>query len=123
MKRLFVLFTFICSCLYVCAADITLISNAFKNGDVSMLTSCMDTEVDIDLPGVSKKCPANDAVALLDTFFRSNKPGGFSVVHHADKKESGFFVGKLPTETGEFRVNITYRAEKNKAVIQSIRIE
>ncbi|MDR1880490.1 MAG: DUF4783 domain-containing protein [Tannerellaceae bacterium] len=124
MKRLFALFTFLCSFLYVCAADITPISNALKNGDASTLAGCMDTEVDIDLPGVSRKCGANDAVNLLNAFFRANKPvGGFSLLHHADKKESGFFVGKLPVEKGEFRVNITYRLDKNKAVIQSIRIE
>ena len=35
----------------------------------------------------------------------------------------GFLVGKLPTSSGEYRVNITYRAEGNTAIIQSIRIE
>ena len=30
---------------------------------------------------------------------------------------------ELPTSSGEYRVNITYRAEGNTAIIQSIRIE
>ncbi|MFQ6927683.1 MAG: DUF4783 domain-containing protein [Parabacteroides merdae] len=72
------------------------------------------------LPGSSKKCNANDAVSMLNAFFGGNKPTGFTVVHHADKKETGFFVGKLPTSSGEYRVNVTYRAEGNKAIIQSI---
>ena len=53
---------------------------------------------------------------MLNAFFGGNKPTGFTVVHHADKKETGFFVGKLPTSSGEYRVNVTYRAEGNKAI-------
>ena len=60
---------------------------------------------------------------MLNAFFGSHKPTGFTVVHHADKKENGFFVGKLPTASGEYRVNVTYRAEGDKAIIQSVRIE
>ncbi|MDR1938098.1 MAG: DUF4783 domain-containing protein, partial [Tannerellaceae bacterium] len=63
------------------------------------------------------------AVALLNSFFNSNKPANFTVVHNADKKESGFLVGKLATAKGEFRVNLTYRTENDKPIIQSIRIE
>ena len=35
----------------------------------------------------------------------------------------GFLVGKLPTSSGEYRVNITYRADGHTAIIPSIRIE
>jgi hypothetical protein len=45
------------------------------------------------------------------------------VAHHADKKDSGFIVGKLATGKGDFRVNITYQARDGKAIIQSVRIE
>lgn len=123
MKQLFLTLALILSALSLMAADIVPISNAFKNGNASSLNGSMDKEVDMALPGSSKKCNANDAVSMLNSFFESNKPSGFSVVHHADKKENGFFVAKLPTSTGEYRLNITYRAEGNKAIIQSIRIE
>lgn len=123
MKRLFLTLALTLSVLSALAADIVPISNAFKSGNASSLGGSMDTEVDIALPGSAKKCNGNDAVAMLKSFFGSNKPSGFSVVHHADKKDNGFFVGKLPTSTGEYRVNVTYRAEGQKAVIQSIRIE
>ena len=123
MKRLFITLALVFSILNAMAADIIPISNAFKGGNASSLSGTMDKEVDMALPGTSKKCNANDAVSMLNVFFGSNKPTGFSVVHHADKKETGFFVGKLPTASGEFRVNITYRAEGTKAIIQSIRIE
>lgn len=123
MKRLILTFALLLSCFGMWAADIASISNAFKGGNASSLTSSMDKEVDMAIPGSSKKCSGGEAISMLSAFFGSNKPTGFSVVHHADKKESGFFVGKLPTSTGEYRVNITYRADGNKAIIQSIRIE
>lgn len=123
MKRLLLTLALIFSFLSVMAADITPISSAFKEGKASTLSGAMDQQVDMALPGSSKKCNGSEAVKMLSTFFANNKPGGFSVVHHADKKDAGFFVGKLPTASGEYRVNITYRADGNKAIIQSIRIE
>ena len=108
-------------CMY--AADITSISNAFKSGNASALASSMGGEIDMAVPGASKKCNAKDAATLLDTFFKNNIPSGFTVLHNADKKDSGFLVGKLPTSKGEFRVNITYKTEDGRLVIQSVRIE
>ena len=123
MKRL--LLTFAMTFALVCAqaADITSISNAFKAGNASALVSSMDKEIDVAVPETSKKCDGSQAVTVLTSFFKAAKPSDFRVVHHADKNESGFFVGKLQTSSGEFRVNITYRSEGNKAIIQSIRIE
>ena len=117
MKRLLLTFALIFAFVCAQAADITSIGNA------SSLSGAMDKVVDVALLGSSKKCNGSEAVSMLSSFFSSNKPSGFSVVHHADKKESGFLVGKLPTSSGEYRVNITYRAEGNTAIIQSIRIE
>lgn len=123
MKRLLFMFAFVLSVLNLQAADINPISNAFKEGNASSLTAFMDAEVDIAVPGSTKKCNGAEAVSILNGFFSSNKPTGFSVVHHADKKENGFFVGKLAAADKSFRVNITYRTDGNKAIIQSIRIE
>ena len=118
MKRLLLTFALIFAFVCAQAADITSISNAFKAGNASSLSGAMDKVVDVALPSSSKKCNGSEAVSMLSSFFSSNKPSGFS-----DKKESGFLVGKLPTSSGEYRVNITYRAEGNTAIIQSIRIE
>jgi len=123
MKRLVIILTLVFSFLSVRAADITSISNAFKSGNASSLTSSMDSQVDMAVPGSSKKCNGSDAVSMLNTFFGTNKPNGFSVLHNADKKDSGFLVGKLPTSKGEFRVNVTYKLNGDKVIIQSIRIE
>jgi hypothetical protein len=103
--------------------DMNLITSSFKAGNVSPLAALMAQEVDVAVPASTKKCSPAEAVALLHSFFGSNKPVQFTVVHHADKKDSGFLVGKLLTAKEEFRVNITYRTENGKAIIQSVRIE
>lgn len=76
MKRLFLTLALVLSVLSVMAADIVPISNAFKRGNVSSLSGSMDKEVDMALPGSSKKCNANDAVSMLNAFFGGNKPTG-----------------------------------------------
>ena len=123
MKRIFFILTFIFSVLSIQAVDITPVSEALKAGNADLLKDRMSTEVDIVVPGTSKKGTGSDAVAILKTFFQANKPTGFTVSHNADKKESGFFVGKLTTDKGEFRVNITYIIKDDKIFIQVIRIE
>lgn len=124
MKKFLITLTLVLSFLNIIAADITTISNAFKEGKAELLHDSMAQEVDMRIPGISMKFDANKAVTSLTTFFRHNKPTNFTVLHHADKKEDGVFVARLTTSSDEvYRVIITYRSENNKALIQSIKIE
>jgi len=124
MKKIIFTFALIFAALSIHAVDISGISNAFKNGNASSISGNMDSEVDISVPGTNKKGNGSDAVAVLNQFFQTNKPiSGFTVAHQADKNESGFIVGKLSTNSKEYRVNVTYAIRDNKAFIQSIRIE
>jgi len=123
MKKMTCILVFTLSVLSIHAADITMIVNVFKEGNASGITGNMDTEVDIAVPGAANKGTGAEAVVILARFFESDKPTGFTTLHHADRKESGFIVGKLTTGKGEFRVNITYGVKDEKVLIQSIRIE
>ena len=123
MRKITCILVFILSVLSIYAADITMIVNVFKEGNASKIAQNMDTEVDIAVPGAANKGTGAAAVAILARFFELDKPTGFTVLHHADRKESGFIVGKLITGKGESRVNITYGTKEDKVLIQSIRIE
>ena len=105
------------------AADIKPIAEAIKAGNADTLKDKAAEEVDIVVPGTSKKCAGNEAIELLKSFFKANKPTGFTVSHNADKNDSGFFVGKLTTGEKDFRVNITYITKDKKTLITVIRIE
>lgn len=119
--------TWVLACLStasIWAADIRALEDAFRSGNAPALATYMDTEVYVAFEGAtSEQCAGKEATARLETFFRKNKPSAFRVIHHADKKETGFFVAKLSAGGKEYRVNLTYRAEGDKAIIQSIRIE
>lgn len=123
MKKLFITLALIIFALNSQAVDITPISDAIKAGNADVLIDKMALEVDIVAPGVSKKGTGNEAIAILKSFFQTNKPDDFTVAHHADKNESGFFVGKLTTANKEFRLNITYTSKDGKILITVIRIE
>jgi hypothetical protein len=123
MKK--IIYTLACTLFILSAqaADITPVANAIKSGNADLLKDKMGEEIDISVPGTSRKSNANEAITLLKKFFQANKVSGFTVVHHADKNESGFFVGKLVTDQGGFRVNVTYTTKDGKIRIRTIRIE
>lgn len=124
MKRIALVILVCMAAVCLQAADIDNISTAFKGGNAAALSQYMDDLVDVALQGgSSKKHSAKEATEQLGAFFQENRPSAFEVIHHADKKDSGFFVGKLSAGGNEYRVNVTYRAEGDKAIIQSIRIE
>ena len=123
MGKILFSIAWIVSTLYIQAADVTPVSNAFKAGNADLLKNNMATEVDVVVVGTSKKGSGSDAIAILKSFFQAQKPSGFTIAHHADKNESGFLIGKLITENKAFRVNITYTVKNGKILITVIRIE
>jgi hypothetical protein len=123
MKIIFLLQSLLFISLNIHAADISPVVNAFKTGNASSLAAYFNSEVDMSIGGTASKCNAAKAVETLNGFFSANKPAGFTVAHNADKKDSGFIVGKLSVGKKEFRVNISYSIDGNKIIIQSIRIE
>ena len=123
MKRFFCLLALWLVVITAQAADITSIAGALKNGNGNALSGSMDSSVDLAVPGETKKCNSQEAVAAMTAFFQRTHPTGFSVVHHVEKTDNGFFIGKMQTSNGELRVNVAYRTDGNKALIQSIRIE
>ena len=123
MKRFLCMFAFMLSVLSMKAGDITKIVNIFNEGKVSEIAENMDAEVDIAVPDIKNKGTGAEAAAILIRFFESAKPTGFTVLHHADKNETGFVVGRLIADNAEFRVNITYCTKDNKVLMESIRIE
>ena len=123
MKRFLLTCALLCAFCSLQAADLAGITKAFKEGKAETLTGKMAATIDLALPEKTLTCEGDQAIKALNSFFGQHKPASFTVVHHADKSANGFLVAKLHTEAGDYRVNITYKAENNTAIIQSIRIE
>ena len=123
MKRFLLTCALLCAFCSLQAADLAGITKAFKEGKAETLTGKMAATFDLALPEKTLTCAGDQAIEALNSFFGQHKPTSFTVVHHADKSDNGFLVAKLHTEAGDYRVNITYKADNNTAIIQSIRIE
>ena len=123
MKRFLLTCALLCAFCSLQAADLAGITKAFKEGKAETLTGKMAATIDLALPEKTFACAGDQAIEALNSFFGQHKPASFTVVHHADKSAYGFLVAKLHTKAGDYRVNITYKAENNTAIIQSIRIE
>ena len=123
MKRFLLTCALLCAFCSLQAADLAGITKALKEGKAETLTGKMAATIDLALPEKTLTCAGDQAIEALNSFFGQHKPASFTVVHHADKSDNGFLVAKLHTEAGDYRVNITYKAENNTAIIQSIRIE
>ena len=123
MKRFLLTCALLCAFCSLQAADLAGITKAFKEGKAETLTGKMAATIDLALPEKTLTCAGDQAIEALNRFFGQHKPATFTVVHHADKSDNGFVVAKLHTEAGDYRVNITYKADNNTAIIQSIRIE
>ena len=123
MKRFLLTCALLCAFCSLQAADIAGITQAFKAGKAETLAGKMAEKIDLALPEKTLTCEGAQAIEARDGCFGQAKPASFTVVHHADKSANGFLVAKLHTEAGDYRVNITYKAENNTAIIQSIRIE
>ena len=123
IKRFLLTCALLCAFCSLQAADLAGITKAFKEGKAETLTGKMAATIDLALPEKTLTCAGDQAIEALNSFFGQHKPASFTVVHHADKSANGFLVAKLHTESGDYRVNITYKAENNTAIIQSIRIE
>ena len=120
MKRFLLTCALLCAFCSLQAADIAGITQAFK---AETLAGKLAATIDLALPEQTLTCEGEQAIQALNRFFGQHKPATFTVVHHADKSDNGFVVAKLHTEAGDYRVNITYKADNNTAIIQSIRIE
>ena len=123
MKRFLLTCALLCAFCSLQAADIASITQAFKAGKAETLAGKLAATIDLALPEQTLTCEGEQAIQALNRFFGQHKPVTFTVVHHADKSDNGFVVAKLHTEAGDYRVNITYKADNNTAIIQSIRIE
>ncbi len=123
MKRYLLLMALAAAAICMQAADLTAITTVLKTGNTEGLQSYMDESVDMAIADSSRTCNAEEAVAMLKNFLDANKPSAFSVLHHADREDSGFLVAKLTAGKQSYRVNVIYKVEEEKVLIQSIRIE
>lgn len=99
------------------------ISEALKNGNSAELAKHFNPTVEMEILGEENVYSKAQAELLLKDFFNRNKPTSFKVNHQGTKGSTSFAIGILVTSTGNLRVSVFLKSEKEKMLIHQIRIE
>ncbi|HNV96406.1 MAG TPA: DUF4783 domain-containing protein [Bacteroidales bacterium] len=99
------------------------ISNAIKNGNAAELTKSFNINVDLTLLDKQDIYSKTQAESLLKDFFTKNIPSNFTVIHRGGKEDAQYYVGKLTTSTGNYRISILIKGQAKTSFIHQFRIE
>lgn len=96
---------------------------AFKKGSSTELSVYLGDKVDMIIQNDSKNVSKTVAEKMMEAFFTQNKVNGFTVNHKGKRNDSGFFVGTLETNNGNYRINCFFKRIQNQYLIHQIRID
>jgi hypothetical protein len=97
---------------------------ALKTGNSTEIATYFGTSVDLSIPENEGVYSQTQAKLILKTFFSTNKPSDFKVVHSGDSKNSSHYsIGNLITTKGTFRTYILYKEVNKKITILELKIE
>lgn len=99
------------------------IIHAFEVGDAKELSNYMSNNIELKILEEINVASKNQAVRLLQDFFKSNKPTSFSVSYEGSKKDSRYGMGTLKTKKGNFKVNLYFMDGGKKKLIYYLSIE
>ncbi len=99
------------------------IAMALNNGDATRLSVQMNSNIELVIGNKNDVFSKQQATGIISDFFKKNKVGSFVVLHNGKKESSGFTIGTLKTNNGDYRVYILTRKTGNQTLIQQLRIE
>ncbi len=99
------------------------IATAIKNGNAAELTRYFNTNVDLSIFDKQDIYSKTQAEMLLKDFFSKNVPSNFRVIHQGGKDDAQYYVGRLTTSTGNYRISILIKGQGKAALIHQFRIE
>lgn len=96
---------------------------SLKNGNSSNLSKYFNTNIELTIIDKQDIYSKTQAEGLLKDFFTKNIPSSFSIIHKGGKEDAQYYVGKLQTSTGTYRVSYLLKGEDQNAKIHQLRIE
>jgi len=111
--------------LSISAQSIDQVAAAVKSADVEMISSYFDEELEVCVHEVEDIFDKATAKSTLNTFFQSHKPLSFKKMHEGSSKskDSSYFIGRLNTSDGDFRVYVYCVNYSGNYKIQEFRID
>ena len=99
------------------------ITQALNNGDAARLSAQFNTNVELVIGKINDVLSKQQATGIISDFFKKNKVTSFVVLHNGKNESSGFTIGTLKTNNGDFRVYILTRKSGSQTLIQQLRLE
>lgn len=99
------------------------LAKAIGQGDATAMSAWFHQSLEMTILEEEYECSKNQASRILESFFKSHKPTGFSISFEGAKEESKYAIGTLTTSDGSFRVNMFFLNKEDKRLIYYLSIE
>ena len=99
------------------------LSEALGKGDASATSAWFHQSLEMSILEEEYETSKNQATRILESFFKSHSPTGFSISFEGTKEQSKYAIGTLNTTNGNFRVNLFFLNKEGKRLIYYLSIE
>ena len=99
------------------------LSRAIGQGNATAMSAWFHQSLEMTILEDEYECSKNQATRILENFFKSHKPTGFSISFEGSKEESKYAIGTLTTSNGSFRVNMFFLNKEGKRLVYYLSIE
>jgi len=106
MSKLILFMSFILASFSVQAKEGDKIAIILKNANVSELSVMFNGSIELTTPQASGLSSKNQAIIILENFFKSNVPTNAVVLHETSGSTNSMIVLNLTTKNGQYRVTI-----------------
>jgi hypothetical protein len=96
---------------------------ALKAGNAQELSKYIDDNIEISLPDKSDSYSRAQAVMVLKDFFATNGVKGFEVQFKSENTGNQYCVGKLSTNSGNYRTTVFMKVKDGKQIVKEIRFQ
>jgi len=99
------------------------LAKALGQGDATALSAWFHQSLEMSILEEEYETSKNQASRILENFFKSHTPTGFTISFEGTKEQSKYAIGTLTTSTGSFRVNLFFLDKEGKRLIYYLSIE
>lgn len=99
------------------------LSEAIGKGDANAMSAWFHQSLEMTILDKEYETSKNQAARVLESFFKSHNPTGFTVSFEGTKEQSKYAIGTLITSNGNFRVNMFFINKEGKRLIYYLSIE
>lgn len=96
---------------------------SLKSGNARVLSDYFNQNVELVVLENDNVYSKAQAEQIVNNFFASYKPEGFTVIHNGGKEGAKYVIGNLTTNKGKFRVYFLLKQNQGKDYIHQLRIE